>query len=196
MLKYLVIIGAIVQLIGIYAYIRDTLRGKTKPNKVSWLMWSIAPLIATVAAILKGVTWAVLPVFMSGFAPLLVFIVSFVNKESYWKLEVFDYICGALSLLALILWGITKEPIVAIIFAIASDGAASVPTLIKAWRHPETETASAYITGLINSLTSFGAIRLIIFSELAFPIYLAIVNSMLIFSVYKKKMFDRNIVEV
>ena len=65
MLQYLVFVGAGVQLLGIAAYVKETLRGKTKPNKVTWLMWSIAPLIATFAALSDGVTLAALPVFMS-----------------------------------------------------------------------------------------------------------------------------------
>src|SRR6185437_6841760 len=138
MLQYLVLVGAAIQLYGIYDYIRDTLKGKTQPNRVSWLLWSIAPTIATVAALTAGVRWAVLPVFISGFGPFLVFLASFVNKNAYWKLERFDYLCGIFSILALIGWGITKDANVAIVFSILSDGTAALPTLIKAWRFPET----------------------------------------------------------
>lgn len=188
MFQYVVLIGASVQLVGIFFYIRETVRGETKPNKVTWLMWSVAPLIASAAAFSDGVRWAALPVFMSGFAPLLVFISSFVNPKSYWKLETFDYICGACSILALVLWGITKEPLIAIIFAILSDGFAAIPTIIKSWKHPDTESVEAYTTGLFNSLTSFFALRTFGISELAFPIYLVLVNSSLILAVYKGKL--------
>ena len=188
MFQYIVLIGAVVQLVGIFVYIRATVRGETKPNRVTWLMWSVAPLIGSVAAFSDGVRWAALPVFMSGFAPLLVFIASFVNPKSYWKLEKFDYICGAFSILALVLWGITKEPLIAIIFSIASDGFAAVPTIIKSWKHPDSESVEAYTTGLFNSLTSFFALRTFGISELAFPIYLVLVNSSLIAAVYKGRL--------
>ena len=188
MIKYIVIIGAIVQLYGIFFYIKETLRGDTKPNKVTWLMWSVAPLIATAAGLADGVSWAVLPVFMSGFGPLLVFLASFINPNAYWKLERLDYICGFLSVLALILWVITKEPIVAIVFAMASDAAAAVPTLIKCWKHPETESDIAYSTGLFNSLTSFAAIRAWAFSEYAFAMYLVIMNSLLFSAINRIKL--------
>ena len=110
MLQYIVLIGAATQLTGTFFYIRETVRGNTKPNKVTWIMWTIAPFIATVAALSAGVRWAVLPVFMAGFGPFLVFAFSFVNPKAFWKLERFDYICGACSVMALILWGVTKEP--------------------------------------------------------------------------------------
>ena len=189
MLKYLVILGAIVSLFGSLYYIKETLKGNTKPNKVTWFLWSLAPLIATAAALADGVRLSVLPVFMSGFCPLLVFLFSFVNKNSYWKLEKFDYVCGTFSLLALILWGITKEPIVAIIFAIFSDGFACVPTIVKAWKFPETETGTPFITGLFSVFTGFFAIKIWNFSSLAFPVYLVMANLILIFSVYRKRLF-------
>lgn len=191
MLQYLVFIGAAVQLLGIFSYIKETLRGNTKPNKVTWLMWSVAPLIATFAALADGVGWSVLPVFMAGFGHLLVFIASFVNKNSYWKLETFDYLCGFCSALALILWGITKEPVIAIVFAIASDGFAAIPTLVKSWKYPETETAAAYTTGLFSALTSFTAIKIWNFSSYAFPAYLVIAETLFILSIYHRKIFKK-----
>ena len=191
MLQYLVFIGAAVQLLGIFSYIKETLRGNTKPSKVTWLMWSVAPLIATFAALADGVGWSVLPVFMAGFGPLLVFIASFVNKNSHWELETFDYLCGFCSVLALVLWGITKEPVIAIVFAIASDGFAAIPTLVKSWKYPETETAAAYTTGLFSALTSFTAIKIWNFSSYAFPAYLVIAETLFILSIYHRKIFKK-----
>jgi hypothetical protein len=187
-LPYLVFVGAIVQLFGLVSYIKETLKGNTKPNRVTWLMWSVAPLIATVAAISDGVGLSVLPVFMSGFGPLIIFIASFATKYAYWKLERFDYGCGLLSLLALVLWIITKEPNIAIIFAIASDLFAAFPTLTKAWHHPETESVGPYAAGLFSSLTAFAAIARWNFSDLAFPVYLVLINIGLIFSMYGRKL--------
>jgi hypothetical protein len=187
MIQYLVFVGAAVNLLGILSYLKNTLRGTTKPNRVTWLMWSIAPLIATAAAFSDGVRLAVLPVFMAGFGPLIIFIASFINKNSYWKLEKFDYLCGFFSVLALIFWAITKDPIVAIIFSIASDGFACMPTIAKAWRHPETETGIAFVSGLFSALTSFAAVSVWVFSQYAFALYLVIANSVLIFAIYRKR---------
>jgi len=190
-LSYIVFLGAIVQLIGIYSYIKDTVRGDVKPNRASWLLWSIAPLIGTAAALVNGVEWAVLPVFMSGFGPLLVFVASFVNKKSYWKLEKFDYLCGLLSVFALVFWGVTKMSEVAIIFAIASDGFAAIPTLVKSYRYPETENAWPFAAGLFSSLTSFAAIKIWNFSALAFPVYLVVINIAITLAIYRHKIIKR-----
>ena len=188
MLVYLVFIAAFATLAATYLYISSMFKGAAKPNRVSWLMWSIAPFIAAAAAISNGVGWAVLPVFMSGLSPFLIFTASFVTKKAYWKLTSFDYVCGVLSGLALVLWYVTKDPNTAIAFAIASDGLASVPTLKKAWAHPETESAWPFIVGVFNASTSFGAATMWTFSEYAFPAYLIVINVMLFSSVYNKKL--------
>src|SRR5262245_51564538 len=109
----IVFLGVAVQLVGLRSYISGSLRGTTTPNRVTWLMWAIAPLIGVAAAISDGVTWEVVPVLMSGVGPLLIFAASFVNTDSYWKLERFDVWCGVLSVIALVSWGVTRIPEVA-----------------------------------------------------------------------------------
>lgn len=178
--QYLVFVGAFAFLFSVFFYIKDTVKGETKPNRISFLMWTIGPFIATAAALSDGVRWAVLPVFISGFGPFLIFLSSFANKKSYWKLEPFDYICGLFSILALVLWGITRDPNIAIMLAIVSDSFAAVPTITKTWKHPETETLWVYMVSELNVLTSFAAIESWNLSSLAFPIYLLICNAVII----------------
>lgn len=166
-------------------------RGEAKPNRMTWLMWAIAPLVGTAAAVSKGVEWSILPVFMAGFSPLLIFIFSFVSKNAYWKLTRFDYLCGFFSLAALVLWGITKEADIATIFAILSDGAAAVPTITKAWKHPETENHFPFTAGLLGNVASIFAIKTWVFSAYAFPAYLVAINVALLFSIFRKKFMHK-----
>lgn len=187
MLEYLVIIAAFVSLSAAIIYIRSMFKANTVPNRVTWLMWAIAPLIATAAAISNGVNWAVLPVFMSGFCPLLIFIASFFTRKAYWKLAKIDYICGVLSGLALLLWYITNEANLAIIMAIASDAFAGIPTILKAWSKPETESIWPYLTGVFAPMTSFAAATAWTFSEIAFPAYLVVINVLMLITIYHKK---------
>ncbi len=187
MLEYLVLVAAAASLLAVCIYIRSMFEGQTKPNRITWFMWSVAPSIATAAALSKGVGWAVIPVFMSGFCPFLVFTSSFFNKKAYWKLSSFDYLCGALSGLALVLWFTTNDANLAIIFAIVSDAFAAVPTLTKAWHNPETESAWPFIIGVFSPLTSFLAATTWAFSELAFPTYLIAINILLVFSMSRKR---------
>jgi hypothetical protein len=192
MLEYLVFVSASATLLSAFVYIRLMFKGGAKPNRVSWLMWTIAPFIATTAAISSGVGWAVLPVFMAGFSPLLIFVASFVTKQSYWKLASMDYACGILSIFAIMLWLLISNPNVAIVLAIAGDALAAVPTLKKAWNHPNTESVWPYLTGVFSALTSYTVARLWTFSEYAFPTYLIVINTLLCLSVYHENGFASN----
>jgi hypothetical protein len=188
MFEYLVIIAAVASLLAAVVYIRSMFVGGTKPNRVSWLMWAIAPSIATAAALSNGVGWAVLPVFMAGFSPFLIFTASFFAKKAYWHLSTFDYVCGVLSGFALIMWWLTKDPNVAIVFAIASDALASIPTLTKAWTNPETESVWPFIIGVFGASSSLAVATLWTFSEYAFPSYLVIVNLMVLLALYNRQL--------
>jgi hypothetical protein len=187
MFEYLVLIAASATLAAALAYIRFMFKGQTKPNRVTWLMWTIAPFTAAFAAFSSGATWAAVPVLMSGFSPFLILLASFLNKRAYWKLASFDYICGALSALALVLWYLTENPNIAIVFAIFSDTLAATPTLRKAWRNPQTESRWPFVVGVFSPMTSFLVASAWTFSEIAFPAYLVAINILLVFSVSKRK---------
>lgn len=177
----LVLISALISSLGAYAYIRDTLRGTTKPNRVSWSMWALAPLIGTGASVAAGADlWAVARVFLAGFLPLLVFIASFFNKQSYWKLSYFDLTCGAASLLALVIWLFLSNPIIAVLVAAIGDGFACVPTMAKAWKAPETETLSTYVASFVSVLLVLPSIPVWNIQNSAFQIYLLAANFLIL----------------
>lgn len=186
-LEYLVFIAAAASLLATAAYIRSMFRGGAKPNRVSWFMWTIAPLIAAAAAVSNGVGWAALPVFMSGFGPFLIFAASFFTKAT-WKISTFDYVCGVLSGLAIALWIVTSDPNLAIILSIASDGLASVPTLMKSWSHPETESPWPFLVGSFAPMSAFAAAKMWTFSVYAFPAYLVAVNFLTLLLIYNKEL--------
>jgi hypothetical protein len=188
MLEYLVLVAAAASLTAALVYIRSMFKFNTKPNRVTWLMWGVAPLIATAAEVSNGVGWAALPVFMSGFCPLLIFSASFFIKKAQWKLTKIDYLCGALSALALVLWYVTENPNVAITFAISSDALAAAPTIKKALSNPETESIWPYLIGIFSPLTSYIAASTWGFGEIAFPSYLVAINVLLVIAVYNKKL--------
>ena len=177
MLPFLVIAGSAVNFFGSSFYILRTLRGTTKPNRVTYFIWALAPMIAFAAAISDGVGWAALPVFVSGFIPFLIFLASFANKNAYWKLGRFDYACGGISLLALYLWYVTGDPAVAVFFAILSDALASLPTLIKSWKFPETEYWSGYASAIVAAITALIAVPSFTFTNHSFQSFPSVFGS-------------------
>lgn len=183
---WLVIVSATISLSGTFAYIRDMVKGKSKPNLVTWGLWGFAPLIATGAALsVHSDLWATVRIFISGFGPLLVFISAFFIAGSYWKLTILDYTCGLLSLVALGSWLLADSPILAILLAAIADLFATLPTIIKAWKYPETETFYTYFVGLFTASIVIPAIPIWNIENSAFQIYLLVANTALCFVVLR-----------
>jgi len=185
-----IIIGALIGAVGSVAYLVDTVRGKVKPNRVSFLLWSIAPLIAFAAQIEQGVGLESLMTFSTGFLPLTTFIASFVNKKAEWKITKFDIGCGVLSILGLILWLVTKVGNLAITFSILADALAAIPTLVKAYRYPDTELAWPWIATVFGVILTLLTLNRLTFANSGFIIYILIVNT-LIFSLVQFRIGEK-----
>lgn len=181
-----VILGALIAFPGLLIYLWNTLKGKTKPNRVTWGLWTVAPLIAFAAQINEGVGLRALITFMAGFGPLLVFIASFINKKSVWKLGVFDYVCGVLSVLGLILWLLTSNGNLAIVFAILADGLAAAPTIVKSYKEPESESAWAFGLSAVSAIITLLTIDTWTFAFYGFPLYILVVCLLLFFLIQFK----------
>lgn len=185
----LVLISIGISAFGASAYIRDMIRGTTKPNKISFALWAFAPLVGTAAAVAANADlWATARIFMSGFVPLVTLIVSFFLPQSYWKLTKFDFLCGLFSVVAIIIWIAADSPRMAILFAAIADGFALIPVLRKTWKYPETETGLTYLLGLAGALIIIPAIPVWNIENAAFQVYLMTANLLLVLSVYRKKL--------
>jgi len=110
-------LGTAIGAAGAAVYLRDTLRGTTQPNRVTWLLWAVAPLLAAAVEFNEGVGLRALPTFMVGFMPLLIFIGSFHNSASVWKVRRMDYACGAVSVIGTVVWLVTRDGVLAIFVA-------------------------------------------------------------------------------
>ena len=68
-----VLLALLLNTYGDLKYLVATIKGQIKPNKVTWLFWAIAPMVAFSAEISKGVGWASIMTLSVGLNPLLVF---------------------------------------------------------------------------------------------------------------------------
>ena len=174
-----IFIGMLIGAMGSVAYLINTVKGKVKPNRVTFLLWSVVPFIAFFAQIRQGVGLEALMTFSAGFLPLTVFIASFVNKQAHWKVTRFDLLCGILSVAGLVLWMITKVGNVAIFFSIVADGLAAIPTIVKAYRYPDTEIAWPWIATVAGVILTLLTISTITFANSGFIIYILVVNTLI-----------------
>ena len=165
--------------LGAVTYVADTLRGTVSPNRVTWFLWAVAPLIAFSAQVVEGVGLPALMTFMAGFTPLLVFIASFLNKKSAWQLGRIDIICGLLSVVGLGLWSVTRTGTVAIIFSILADALAAWPTVVKGYRFPATENYWLFLLSSLSAIITLMTLKRWDIASAAFPLYILGVSGML-----------------
>ena len=177
---HVVFIGAAIGLSGTLLYARDTLRGTTQPNRVTWLLWTIAPMLAFADELRQGVGLQSVMTFTIGFGPLVVLLASFANKSAVWKIGPFDIACGIASVGGIALWLATSNNTVALASFMAADAMAGLPTLVKSWKAPETESVNTYLTSLINALLTLATVSVWSSAVVAFPIQIVIFNTALI----------------
>ncbi|MDQ6730681.1 MAG: hypothetical protein M3022_10350 [Actinomycetota bacterium] len=171
-----VILGALFSFGTVLVYIRDTLNGRTQPNRVTWLLWGLAPMLAFAAELKDHVGLGSLMTFSVGFNPLLVLVASFVNPHGSWRIGRFDYLCGGLSILGTVAWIVTSNSDVALAAAIVADGLAALPTVRKALISPASESGVIFVGGIVNGTIALLAARRIDAAHIAFPLYILLLN--------------------
>lgn len=175
------ILGALITLGGNAAYARDTFRGRTHPNRVSWALWTLAPMVAFAAELAQHVGLDALLTLAVGLGPLLVVVASFVDPNAYARLTGLDLLCGGLSLLALAAWALTGSGDVAICLSILADLFGAIPTIRKAYRHPRSESASAFIASALGAVITLLTIKPHAwgFASFGFPAYIVLAGSLI-----------------
>ena len=167
-----VFLGLVFGAIGVGSYLVAILQGRVQPNRLSWFILGLAPLLAFAAEIDEGVGLRSVMTFWVGFGPLLIFFASFVNKSAYWKLTRFDIVCASLSVLALVLWQLTGSGNITIALTIIADGLAVLPILVKSWRFPHTEVPWPFLGAMANSAIALLVLDRFTFADLAWPTYI------------------------
>jgi hypothetical protein len=166
------IAGSIVNFTACLGYVRAILKGEAAPNRVTWFLWGLVPLIAGIAQLRAGVGISTLVVLSVGAGPACIVLASFARGKGSWQLGPFDYICGACALAALALWAVTGEPVTAIVLSILGDFAAALPTFRKAWLAPATENRSTYVIAFVGMILGILSVKEATFAAYAFNAYL------------------------
>jgi hypothetical protein len=173
------IVGAVIGSLGGFFYLYETIVGKAQPNRITWLLWGIFPMVIFMAQRAQGVEGLSWTSFVAGFTPLLIVAASFFNRKAYWKSEPRDYYLMAAAIVGIILWAITDNPNLALLFALLADMLAAVPTLIKSYRHPQSESWIAYAISTFGFGISLLSVQTYDFENTAFVAYVFIQNGAL-----------------
>jgi hypothetical protein len=180
-------VAAVINVLGTLTYVVDVFRGKARPNRVTWGVLTVAPMIAFASMLSQGVSFAQsIMTFSVGFSPFLIFVSSYLVKHPAWQLKKFDIVCGLLSILGLLLWWVTGEGNVAIVFSILADGLAFLPTLVKSYFHPDTESPWTFMASEIATIMGLMTVTKWNFEHVGFQLYILVANIAAIAFIYFK----------
>lgn len=184
----LVWLGALANLLIPIPLVITTARGLDRPSRVSYTGWTAEASIACAASIaagagigailVTGVTAVILAAILAAtFVPRLRGMHVPPDPAPSWQRYV-DRSCFVLCASALIGWGLTSDPIVALLLSIAADAVACVPTFFRGWRGQESWVP--YSGFWINALTAFLCITDWRVAQYAFIVYQLIICSLLV----------------
>jgi len=155
-------------------YIWDILKHKTKPERASWLIWSVLGVIAFFSQLNKGATDSLWLTGVQTIGLVLVFLLSL--KYGVGGLTKKDMLALGVAFVGLVLWKITQEATIALILVIIIDVAGSLLTISKSYKDPGSETLVTWILSGTSGLFGALAVYKLDWVLLSYPVYLWLIN--------------------
>ena len=179
MTVFLLTLSAIIGASALYPYIRDILRGRTRPRLVTWAVWTFLAGVMTVSALIAGeLPSAVLSGISLVGCGIVVVLGWKRGSTDLGRLDIMSLV-GAVVGLAALFW--LQNPTVALVISVSIDAIAFGPTLLHAWTDPDEESLSCYV---LNTVTAGLAIAAAVYAGgshtgLIYPIYSAAFNTIM-----------------
>ncbi|MEK7059401.1 MAG: hypothetical protein AAB971_01445 [Patescibacteria group bacterium] len=174
--------GSIVlALVGYFPYVRNVVKGKTKPHALSWLVWAVLSAIAfAIQVVNNGGAGA----WLTGLAALASIGIFFISlKKGETNILFVDWLSLLIATVALALWFITDRPLLAVILISSVDAIGGFfPTFRKSFSKPYEETASLYFIYAASLMLSLAALRNFDLVNALYPGSFVLINlSMVVF---------------
>lgn len=170
-------ISGVIAILAFIPYVASILRGETKPNRASWVIWTVLGVILLASYHASGATTTIWIPIVYAILPLFVLGLSF--KYGVGGYNYLDVVCLFGAAVGLLLWKITRVPEFALYLNILVDSFGFIPTYKKAYLQPESESLSAWIIGASATLLNLLAINKWQLNIALYPLYLACFNAVM-----------------
>lgn len=176
------ILSGVLSTFAYLPYIIDTARGDTKPQRASWLIWSVLGSIAFFSQVFEGATDSLWFAGVQVSGTIVVCLLSirfgvggFMNRR--------DAVIMAIAAAALLIWYLTETPAYALAITITISLLGGSVTVLKAFQAPESETISTWAISAVASACAVLAVGRFDPILLAYPVYLLTLNSAIVLAV-------------
>ena len=169
LLPVLGILAGVLSVLDGVPYIRDVLRGTTRPHRGTWLIWSSLAIVALASQVAEGAEWSLVMVAAQALVTNLIFAFSIRRGEG--GLAPLDITLIAIAALGVLGWLAFSQPVVATACVVGADLLGVALMLPKTWRDPGSETLSPYVLASAAGLLSAFAVGALELSLLLYPAY-------------------------
>jgi len=177
MLAVLGVLSALLAVVDTVPYIRDIRRGTTRPQRATWLIWSVLGVAAFAAQAAGGTNWSLVMIGSQAVLMTIVFILAIPGGEG--GLRRIDLAMLALAAIGLAGWAIADEPVVATVFVVIADAIGLGLMVPKTVRDPESETLLTFALASFGALLATIAVGTLDPALLLYPGYMAIGNGLI-----------------
>lgn len=172
------IIAVILNLAGYIPYIRDIIANKVKPHPYTWAIWTVLTAIAAFNQVKNGGGYSSLFFISTAMLVAITFILSL--RFGMGGASFIDRICLLLAGILLIYWVTSKDTHLSTVIAVIIDGIGTIPTLIKTYHHPDSETYIQWILAGIGGLFTILAVPRIDWVLFIYPLYIIAMNGAIV----------------
>lgn len=159
-------------------YIRDVLRGSTRPHRGSWTIWCVLSVIVLASQRADGGRWSLLVVVAQLVGGVTILLLA--AKRGVGGTSRIDLGLGAIAGAGLVGWYLAGDPTVATLCVVLADCIAVIMMLPKTYAHPYSETRSAFVLSALSGVFAMAAVGSLRFGLLLYPAYFAIADTVVI----------------
>jgi hypothetical protein len=169
------VLAAVAGVANTIPYIRDTLRGATRPQRGTWLIWSTLAVVAFGSQLADGASWSLPMIGAQVVLTALIFCLAIRRGEGGMSPPEMAMI--ALAAGGVAGWLIADEPLLAIACVVVADMIGAAMMLPKTWRDPHSETLASFVLASVGGVLAAAAVARVDASLLLYPVYFALVNA-------------------
>lgn len=171
-------------------YLRDTIQGSTQPQRASWLIWTVLSSISFASQVAEGATSSLWYAGIQSGGTALIFILA-IWKGAGGYLNRRDGVILTLAAMGLGLWYATDSALWALGISISVSLLGGAVTVVKAYRNPQSETASCWLISFAAAICALGSVGTIDPVLMAYPAYLVLLNGAIICAMWLGRTLER-----
>jgi hypothetical protein len=182
------VLGVLAGAIGVadtLPYVRDILRGSTRPHRGTWLIWGVLAVVVCLSQRADGASWSLIMAGTQAVLTSLIFMLAIRHGEGgVTRTEFIMIVVAGAGVMG---WILADEPIVAIACVVAADLIGAAMMVPKTYRDPESETLVTFAFAGLGGALAAGAVGVIDVSLLLYPAYYCIVNGAIALLIHQRR---------